>query len=101
MENASDAGATFIDGAVLVADAVPDAIESVVRFTPAPYETVLPLAMLSLPKPRGTAVVRFTFTTAVKGTPMIVAAIEIEPGLPAANVIGTPVNATISGGCRR
>ena len=83
---------------MLVADTVPEAIESVVRFTPAPYETVLPTAIPWLAKPLGTAEVRFSFTTAVNGTPIIVAAIEIEPGLPAANVIGTPVNATIRGG---
>jgi hypothetical protein len=98
MENASDCGATFMVGALLVATAVPVAIGSVVRFAPAPYETVLPLAMLWLPKALGTAVVRFTFTAAVKGIPRTVAANEIEPGLPEENVTGTASNCTMSGG---
>src|SRR5258706_6592533 len=98
MENDSDGGATFIVGALLVAWAVPEAIGRVVRFAPAPYETVLPLAMLWLAKALGTAVVRFTFTTAVKGIPMTVAASEIDPGLPEENVTGTASNCTVIGG---
>ena len=85
-------------GALLVATAVPEATGRVVRFAPAPYVTVLPLAMFWLAKALGTAVVRFTFTEAVNGMPMTVAASEIEPGLPEENVTGTASNCTVIGG---